>query len=131
MSDYTYDAVVKSVHDGDTVTLDMDLGLDVHLSDFKVRLAGINAPELPTPEGKAAREFLAALLPAGTAILVDTVKDRQEKYGRYLGVLRIGANPSMTGKLPVMDREGKVSVNDYMVLNGYAKPYSGKGPKPV
>lgn len=29
MSDYSYDEVVKSVHDGDTITVDLDLGLDM------------------------------------------------------------------------------------------------------
>jgi len=94
MFDYT--AKVVDVHDGDTVTLDVDLGFGIVRRD-RFRLFGpdpsgqwgINAPELPTPEGKAARVFLFDKLTAagGGVVRVQTVKDRREKFGRYLAVL--------------------------------------------
>ena len=43
---YFYKAVVRSVYDGDTVTLDIDLGLGVWLKKQKIRLYGINTPEI-------------------------------------------------------------------------------------
>lgn len=115
MSDYTYDAVVRAVHDGDTVTLDVDLGFDTWIHGLKVRLYGINAPELNTPEGKKAQTFLAGLLLIGSKVVIGTVKDKQEKYGRYLGT--------------IIAKD--TNVNDHLVKNGYAKPYFGVGPKPV
>jgi len=131
MSDYTYDAVVKSVHDGDTITVDMDLGLDMTLRNFKIRLFGINCPELVTPEGKKAQAFLAQIIPVGTAIVVETVKDKQEKYGRYLGKLYKAVQGSPTLKLPVIRQDGTVSLNELLVENGFAKPYFGVGQKPT
>ena len=43
---YNYRAIVKSVHDGDTFTVDIDLGFGVWLKDQNIRLYGINAPEV-------------------------------------------------------------------------------------
>lgn len=71
----------------------MDLGFDVRRRD-SFRLYGINAPETRTPEGVAAKEWLVALLAegarAGQALTINTIKDRREKYGRYLAVLWLG-----------------------------------------
>ena len=49
---YTYRAKITKVHDGDTLTVDIDLGFGVMLTSQQVRLKGINAPELVTPAGK-------------------------------------------------------------------------------
>ena len=117
MSDYTYDATVIDVHDGDTVTLDVDLGFGTWIRGMRIRLFGINAPELPTPEGKAAAAFLQELFIAGGQdVVLESIKDRADKYGgRWLGIIRL---------------RGK-SVNDLMVAIGHAKPWDGKGTKPV
>ena len=85
--DYTYRATILRVVDGDTCHVEIDLGLDVRVRTT-LRLAGINAPELPTDAGKAAKVFLDTLLASGE-VLVRTVKDRREKYGRYLGTLYV------------------------------------------
>jgi len=119
--DYTYDAVVKTVHDGDTVTLDVDCGFNIWIHDMKIRLYGINAPELNTPEGKRSQAYLASRIPIGSKISVVTIKDKQEKYGRILGILESGS----TGVGEFMN------FNKEMVKNGYAKEYFGVGPKPV
>ena len=42
---YIYKATVRSIHDGDTFTATVDLGFHVEL-EAKIRLNGINAPEL-------------------------------------------------------------------------------------
>lgn len=103
---YEYNAKVVTVYDADTVTLDVDLGFRVSRRD-QFRLYGpdplgrwgLNAPELYTPAGRAARDYLVDLLtrngcmPAGLTstpqqwVQVRTVKDRREKYGRFLAVL--------------------------------------------
>ena len=59
---YTYRAKIISVYDGDTVTALVDLGFGIS-TKIKVRLKGINTPELRGPieekvKGIAAREFL-------------------------------------------------------------------------
>lgn len=43
---YEYTAIVREVYDGDTVTVDVDLGLCTWLHGQKLRLYGINAPEM-------------------------------------------------------------------------------------
>lgn len=80
-------AVVVSVHDGDTITVNADLGWHITFL-VHVRIAHINAPELPTPEGKAARVFLAALLPNEFTIVMLT-SHSLDKYGRTLGTIAL------------------------------------------
>jgi len=78
---YVYWAIVEHVHDGDTVTLDVDLGFDTsRMTNF--RLFGCNARELRDPGGPEAREHLAQLLPVGSRVKIASV--RPDKYGnRY------------------------------------------------
>src|ERR1700712_4225515 len=86
---YEYGATVVDIHDGDTLHLEVDLGLDID-TKLTVRLYGLNAPELSTPEGKAAlvwvQQWFTANAPTGKCVL-HTIKDHREKYGRYLGVV--------------------------------------------
>lgn len=92
LNNYSYPAEIIRVIDGDTIdarlTLaDIDVGFDIHLIQYhtiKLRLAGINAPEKNTVEGKTAKTYLTSMLPPGTKCVISTVKDKREKYGRYL-----------------------------------------------
>lgn len=106
---YNYDVLAASVVDGDTVDLTIDLGFGVTRRD-RFRLygpdpaapTGLDAPELRTPAGRAARDYLAALLVqyAPSGLLALTVRDRREKYGRYLVVLAVGPRgPTINGML--------------------------------
>lgn len=80
-------ATVGRVVDGDTLHLAVDLGCDVDLA-MTVRLYGLNTPELPTPEGVAAKAFVTEWVTEhGPVFALRTVKDRKEKYGRYLADL--------------------------------------------
>jgi micrococcal nuclease len=79
---YEYLARVVRVIDGDTIEVEIDLGFKIKHTTI-LRLIGINAPELPTPEGKAAKEWLAKQIENQT-VTIRTVKDKKEKYGRYL-----------------------------------------------
>lgn len=108
---YWYRAVCLVVIDGDTLKLDIDLGLRTR-STQKIRLLGINTPEIHGVEksgkdfekGLAAAEEVARLLkPNGlgrglskyissevyegepTPLWVRTQKDKAGKYGRFLG----------------------------------------------
>lgn len=113
---YEYAATVVDVHDGDTITVDIDLGLDMCARSQKLRLNGINAPELNTPAGKLAREYLADILLPAPDVTVQTIKDRREKYGRYLAV--------------VIDSSGR-NLNELLVSSGHALRWNGEGPRPV
>lgn len=76
---YVYAATVVSVHDGDTIRVDLDQGLDEWHRRLSVRFMGCNAAELGTPGGDAARDNLTALLPAGAQIRLRSVA--WDKYG--------------------------------------------------
>ena len=113
---YVYDATVIRVIDGDTVDTWIDLGLDVSVN-IRFRLYGINAPEMRGPSsdrGKASKARLEQMLPVGSKIVILTHKDKQEKYGRYLGEF-----------FPASDIAtiGEISINQQMVREGYAVEY--------
>ena len=84
---YEYSAVVVREIDGDTFTIDADLGLRVHIT-IPVRLYGLDTPERGQPGHDEAQAFLTALLPVGTEIVVRTHAPASraglEKYGRWL-----------------------------------------------
>src|SRR6476660_809778 len=108
---FTYGAWLTALVDGDTLHCGIDLGCDVAIT-ATVRFYGINAPEMSTAAGTVAKayaaDWFAAHCPDGKFVLA-TVKDRREKYGRYLGVI-----------YPV----GSVqSLNDLMVSSGNAVAY--------
>lgn len=84
---YDYPATVLRVVDGDTVHLDVDLGFFIELHDRSVRIAHIDAPELSTDAGKAARDFAQTLLPVGTAVVL--ISHELDKYGRVLGTITL------------------------------------------
>jgi micrococcal nuclease len=107
---YTYKATLLRVVDGDTVSLDIDLGLETSRK-ITIRLHGINTPEMNTEEGKKAKEVLTSLL--GQELIVLTLKDRREKYGRYLGILFNN----------VHNTQDPVSINAQMLQLGIATPY--------
>lgn len=109
---YHYKAKVISVYDGDTCTIDIDLGLHTWIRGEKIRLNRINAPELKGKErakGIASRDFLKSLI-LDKEIIIETIKDTKEKYGRYLG------------EIWLKDSSGNfINVNDEMVKNKFAK----------
>jgi len=84
---HEYQADLIRVVDGDTMHLDLDLGLDIR-THIVVRVYGVNAPELKTPEGKSALAWSTDWFAAHSGpYTVSTIKDRREKYGRYLATL--------------------------------------------
>jgi endonuclease YncB( thermonuclease family) len=109
---YNYRARVTDIHDGDTYTFAIDLGLQVMLVGQKLRLAHCDAPELNTPEGKMARVWVSERMPPGTIVTIDTIKfegDR-EKYGRWLAQITL---PDGTDLATIM------------IAAGQAHPYEG------
>lgn len=108
---YCYRATIVSVYDGDTVRADIDLGLRTWIHEEKLRLARIDAPEIRGEErekGLVARDFLANLV-LDKDLIVETIKDRKGKYGRYLA------------ELWIKDQAGNyMNVNDLMVRAGHA-----------
>jgi len=108
---YHYLATVISVYDGDTCTVDLDLGLSITLHKQKIRLNRINAPELrgrSQRRGRAALDFLRGVIQE-KEVLLQTIKDRKGKYGRYLGEIWVKQGRRM------------VNVNDLLITEDHAK----------
>lgn len=90
---YTYSAFVTGVHDGDSITVDIDLGFGVWLKKQKIRLMGIDAPELRGTEEErkeaiAVRDYLRKRI-LNQKVTIETHKDSKGKYGRWLAVVII------------------------------------------
>jgi micrococcal nuclease len=84
---WTVPATVLRIVDGDTVQLDLDLGWRIRMT-ANCRVFGINAPEMATPQGRAARSYAEGLLPLGAE--VEFHSQRLDKYGRPLGDILYG-----------------------------------------
>jgi len=94
-----YRAKVVSEHDGDTVTVAMQVstyaeagfGVSTSMTTTIVlpcRIFGINAPELSTDAGKAARDYARTLLPDDAPVTV--MSHGWDKYGgRFDGDLTL------------------------------------------
>jgi len=94
---YRYRARYTSNYDGDTVRLDIDLGFFIWNKNQAFRLLGVDCPELrgdTLAAGKLSRDFVANVLMTADEIIVESVKDSKEKYGRWLGTIyyRQGSN---------------------------------------
>jgi micrococcal nuclease len=78
---FTYFATLGRVIDGDTIDVTLDLGLKVFKGE-RLRLARINAPDLPLDAKAAATATLAGLLVGAAELKVETVKP--DPYGRWV-----------------------------------------------
>lgn len=103
---YTYNAKVVKIVDGDTVDVLVDLGFEVY-KKVRCRLAGINAPEMSTAEGKVAKEFLVTTLPLDTPVVI--ISREYDKYGRSVATIFAG----------------EVNINQFMVDTNHAVVYKG------
>ena len=68
---YTYVAHVERVIDGDTILVEIDCGFNIRVRQ-RLRLRGIDAPEMSTKAGERARVFVMPVVGEGTRILVQT-----------------------------------------------------------
>lgn len=86
---YFYLARITAVYDGDTVTADIDLGFNLVMHSQKLRLYGIDTPELRGAErdrGIIVRDDLRKRV-LNKDVMLRTHKDKQGKYGRWLAEL--------------------------------------------
>lgn len=109
---FYYRAQVVSVYDGDTCRADIDLGFGIWKKKETLRLHRINAPEVrgeTREDGLQSRDFLRGLI-LDKDVVVQSIKDRQGKYGRYLAEIWLYEN--RTGEW--------LNVNDLLVAKGMA-----------
>ena len=111
--DYLYPAKVERVIDGDTIVVDLCLGLGVILDDQYIRFYGIDAWEIRGEErekGLKAKEYLKERLSKGQIeieIRPEWGQSGKGKYGRWLGVVYIDG----------------VNINAELVERGHAEEY--------
>ena len=95
---------VSKVIDGDTIELLAKENPYHHITKLKIRLYGIDAPELKQAYGKEAKEYLSALILKQEVSLIIENKD---KYDRFVGTIFLKGQ----------------DINKEMVKNGYAHAY--------
>ena len=86
---FNYRAIVTGVYDGDSITIDIDLGFNNWKKNQKVRLFGINTPEIrgeERPDGLVSRDRLRELI-LDKEIIITSYKDKSGKYGRWLATV--------------------------------------------
>lgn len=97
MTAWTVPGIVRRIVDADTLVIDLDLGWGTWRIGQKVRLLGIDAPEMSTEAGKAARAWLESWLPLGTEVIVES--RALDSFGRVLGRVRYGAAGDLSAML--------------------------------
>ena len=114
-----YKVKILDVVDGDTVDVDIDLGFGIILTDERIRIMNIDAPESRTSDpvekifGKAAKSRLEELLGKEAILITYDDKhgeDMKGKFGRILGDFKVD--------------EG--TVTEILVEEGHAVPYYGQ-----
>ena len=136
--------LVDSVYDGDTITIIVPVKMEIYnmdtntticvkpinsndttnikLNKIKVRLFGIDTPELKPSKNlvdrdlhiakaKEARDFLSSMI-LNKIIKVQFLQN--DKYGRPLVKL-----------YTIDDKQNEIYINDLMITKGYAKSYNG------
>lgn len=122
---YWYNANVLLVHDGDTIAVRAKRGL-YDFSDWYVRIDGINARELKGPGGIEARDYLAALIPVSTAVVLNTV--HPDKYGRRGPVTEEGGRRVVLASITLADGSDLATG---LIAAQWAAAWNGQGTKPV
>jgi len=109
---YHYRAKVLEIYDADTIRVELNLGFGLiwRGSDnrgVEIRLYGLNAPEMKGSDktkGTISRDRLREQL-LGQVITLKTIKDKSEKFGRYLGILI---------------KEDGTNINEWLIKEGLA-----------
>jgi micrococcal nuclease len=109
---YHYKAKVLEIYDADTIRVELNLGFGLVWggSDnrgVEIRLYGLNAPEMKGSDknkGTISRDKLREQL-LNQEITLKTIKDKSEKFGRYLGIII---------------KEDGTNINEWLINEGLA-----------
>lgn len=111
---YEYKATVKRIIDGDSLVLDIDLGFYMFMNETKIRLYGLDTPEMTSEDpllrlqAIMATRYLFDNLNIGEKVIIKTVLDKREKYGRLLAT--------------IITKEG-LNINEGLIQNKLAVTY--------
>ena len=112
--------------------IDIDLGLSVWLRNEKIRLYGINTPEVFGVKknsaewelGNKASEFVKRIVHEKDEATIETFKDKKEKYGRYLANIYVRIDPAeLTGLADIRNHGDSYCLNDILISKGLAEKY--------
>jgi micrococcal nuclease len=107
---------VKRIIDGDSLVLDIDLGFYMFMNETKIRLYGLDTPEMNSEDpllrlqAVLATRYLYDNLQVGDKVIIKTVLDKREKYGRLLATVFT---------------KGGVNINEGLLQNRLAVAYKG------
>lgn len=107
-------AVVVSVRDGDTLTVDVEGWPPLVGERIGVRLAGVDTPELRSKDpaererARAAKDFTCSLAPPGTVIELRNI--RRGKYFRIVADVYAGGS----------------SLSETLLARGFGRAYAGR-----
>lgn len=119
---FTYKAYLERVIDGDTLLVNIDLGFSVS-TEQRLRLRGLDAPELSTKKGKSpspfakgetSKKFVESCLKDCKFLIIKT--HGKDKYDRYLVDVFYLKNESDEGKII---KEG-LFLNNELLVGNYA-----------
>ena len=102
---FTYRVEIVRLVDADTICIGVYLRPREWVKQ-KLRLRGLDCPELATPAGKAAKRFVEGLVGSTTAITIKTTKP--DKYDRYLADVLLATGGS------------EIYLNNALLENGHA-----------
>jgi len=118
MEKYFYKGKVLDVYDGDTLTLLIDCGFNIHFKQ-KIRLLGIDTPEIRTKNkkekemGYMARDYVRSLV-LGKNVYFKS--EKKGKFGRYLATIYLELHTE--------------TLNELLIKTGFARKYDGGKRKP-
>ncbi|MFT7538543.1 MAG: micrococcal nuclease [Lysobacterales bacterium] len=114
--EHTYKASVIRVVDGDTIDVLIDVGFNI-ITHQRLRLKGINTPEITTATGRRAMIFLTEYLSKNPLIIIRTHKSGM--YGRWLADIftKEGSDD------PYLIARKGVYLNQLLLDEGYAEIY--------
>jgi len=122
---FWYGATVLGVVDGDTIDLMIDLGFNIH-HKIRVRLFGVNTPESRTKDlkekelGLKAKSFTQDWLTNHKWVFVNTIPDKNDKYGRVLAKIYSSDD---------VEHPNTACLNKDIIDSGHAREYYGVGDK--
>jgi len=122
---FWYGAKPLKAIDGDTIDLMVDLGFNIHFK-MRVRLYGVNTPESRTKDiaekelGLKAKKFTEDWLVGRDWVFVNTIPDKNDKYGRILAKIYSSDK---------IDDPTTACLNLDIIQSGYAREYYGVGDK--
>ena len=106
---FHYKATVVSVYDADAIRCDINCGFGIMLKNTKIRLGGIETPELRGDElkkGLVARDSLREKI-LGKDVLLQLTKNKKCKSDRYLAIVHL------------LENDKYVNINDWLVKNNH------------